>query len=442
MNIQLSDHFNYKRLIKFVVPSILMMICTSIYSIVDGFFVSNFVGKTSFAAVNLIMPVLMAVGTIGFMIGTGGSALVSKTLGEGDSEKANKYFSLLIYSSFVFGSIISIIGFIFTPELASFLGAKGKLLEDSVIYARILFFATPIFILQSVFQSFFIVAEKPNLSLKVNIIAGILNVLLDYLFIAVFDLGIVGAALATTIGQLFGGLFPIFYFMRKNNSTLKIIKTEFNLKVLTKTVANGSSEMITGISSQTINILYNYQLMKIAGEDGIAAYGVIMYVNILFMSIFIGYSIGSAPVISYHYGSGNKYELKNLFRKSLILMILSGIALTLLAEILAVPLVKIFVSYDIDLLNMTIRGFMIYSLAFIIMGINVWGSAFFTALNNGVVSAIISFLRTFVFQIIIILILPIIMGIDGIWLSIGVAELLAIVVTILFFIKNKKSISN
>lgn len=436
MKIQLSDHFTYKRLLRFVISPILMMLCTSLYSIVDGFFVSNFVGKTPFAAVNLVMPVCMALGTIGTMIGTGGSAVVSQTLGEGKREQANRYFSLLVYFSVFLSIALSLVGIIFARPIAIALGAADELLENCVIYSRILFIALTPFVLQNVFQSFFVTAEKPSLSLKISIGAGLTNVALDFLFIAVFHWGIAGAAIATGIGQLVGGFVPILYFSRKNDSLLRLTKTELNKRVLLKTFGNGSSEMVTNLSTSLVNILYNFQLMKLAGENGIAAYGIIMYVNFIFMAIFFGYSIGSAPIIGYHYGAGNRDELKNLFRKSIFLVGVTGIFLTLLAELLTVPLVTIFASYDADLFTMTCHGFRLYSLAFAIMGINVWGSSFFTALGNGVVSAAISFLRTLVFQIAAILVLPFFLGIDGIWLAIVAAELLALMFTVVFFVAN------
>lgn len=438
MRIQLSDHFTYKRLLRFVISPILMMICTSLYSIVDGFFVSNYVGKTPFAAVNLIMPVCMALGTIGTMIGTGGSAVVSQALGEGKREQANRYFSLLVYFSIVLSVILSAVGFIFARPIAAALGATGELLENCITYSRLLFTALTPFVLQNIFQSFFVTAEKPSLSLKVSICAGLTNIILDYFFIAVFQWGIAGAAIATAIGQFVGGFVPMIYFAGKNDSLLRLTRTEINRKVLFKTFGNGSSEMVTNLSTSLVNILYNFQLMKLAGENGVAAYGIIMYVNFVFMAIFFGYSIGSAPIIGYHYGAGNHEELKNLFRKSIFLMGSAGILLTLLAELLTVPLVTVFASYDAELFAMTCHGFRLYSLAFLIMGINVWGSSFFTALGNGVVSAAISFLRTLVFQIAAILILPVFLDIDGIWLAIVAAELLALVFTVVFFVGNRK----
>ena len=438
MRIQLSDHFTYKRLLRFVVSPIMMMIFTSLYSIVDGFFVSNYVGKTSFAAVNLIMPVCMGLGTIGTMIGTGGSAIVSQVLGEGKREQANRCFSMLIYFAAFLSVVLSVIGFVFARPIAIALGATGELLENCIVYSRILYIALTAFVLQYVFQSFFVTAEKPSLSLGIALVSGVTNMVLDFLFIAVFKWGLAGAAIATGIGQMVGGVIPVIYFIRKNDSLLQLVRTRFDGKVLRKALGNGSSEMVTNLSASLVNILYNFQLMKLAGENGVAAYGIIMYVNFIFMAIFFGYAIGSAPIIGYHYGAAHDKELKNLFRKSMVLMGGSGLILTVLAEILTAPLVTIFASYDAELFQMTTHGFRLYSLAFLFMGINVWGSAFFTALGNGAVSAIISFFRTLLFQIAVVLVLPVFLGIDGIWLAIVVAELLALIVTVLFFVKKRK----
>jgi len=438
MRIQLSDHFTYKRLLRFVLPSVMMIICTSVYGIVDGFFVSNYVGKTPFAAVNLIMPLLMGLGTVGFMIGTGGSAIVSKTMGEGKGDLANQYFSMLVWVALGLGAVLSVLVFILIRPIAAAFGAEGQLLEDCVIYGRILLCAMPAFILQFVFQSFFITAEKPGLNLRIQLAAVVANGILDYLFIVVFSWGLAGAALATAAGQVVGGIVPILYFVRKNDSRLRLAKARFEKGILAKTLINGSSEMVTNLSVSIVSILYNLKLMEAAGEDGVAAYGIIMYVNIIFMAVFLGYAIGSAPVVGFHYGAGNHGELRNMFRKSLLLMAGSGMVMFGIAELTAVPLVMIFAGYDEGLLALTVHGFRLYSLSFIIMGVNVWASAFFTALGNGVVSAAISFCRTLVFQVIVIFILPLILGIDGIWLGVGAAELLALGVSVAFLVGERK----
>ena len=438
MRIKLSDHFTYTRLLRFVLAPVLMMIFTSLYSVVDGFFVSNFAGKTPFAAVNLIMPVMMGIGTIGFMIGTGGSALVSKTLGEGKHGQANRYFSMLVYTALIVGALFSAAGFIFIRPISEALGATGELLENCVAYGSILFLSMPAFILQYVFHSFFITAEKPGLSLRVSLAAGLTNMALDYLFVAVLGWGIEGAAIATAIGEVIGGVVPILYFSRKNNSLLRLTRARFEARPLLRACANGASEMVTNLSMSVVNILYNFQLMRLAGENGVAAYGVVMYVNFIFMAIFLGYSIGSAPIVGYHYGAQNHAELKNLFKKSLTLVVGAGLVLTAVAELFSGALVGIFVRYDPELYAMTTHGFRLYALAFLMMGVNVWGSAFFTALNNGAVSAAISFLRTLVFQIAAVLLLPLLLGINGIWLAVVVAEGLALLVTIAFFAAQRK----
>lgn len=434
--IQLSDHFTYTRLLRFVFPSIVMMIFTSIYGVVDGLFVSNYVGKTPFAAVNLIMPFLMIMGAIGFMFGTGGSAVVSQALGEGKPDKANQYFSMMVYVVIGCGIGLTLIGLIVLRPIAAAFGAEGEMLEDCVIYGRIILCALTAFMLQNVFQSFLVTAERPKLGLGVTVAAGVANMVLDFVFIAVFHWGIVGAAAATAASQIIGGFVPLIYFFSPNTSLLKLVKTKMDTRILLKTCINGSSELMTNISMSLVNILYNFQLMRYIGEDGIAAYGVIMYVSFIFAAIFIGYSIGSAPVIGYHYGAGNHAELKGLFRKSLRLITLWNVLLTVIAIATSQPLAHIFVGYDASLTALTRRGLCLYSLSYLMMGLNIFGSAFFTALGNGVISAAISFLRTLLFQIAAVLILPLIFKLDGIWLSIVAAESLALAVTLFFFVKK------
>lgn len=437
-NIQLSDHFTYSRLLRFVFPSIIMMIFTSIYGVVDGLFVSNYVGKTPFAAVNLIMPFLMIMGAIGFMFGTGGSAVVSQALGEGKPDKANEYFSMMVYVVIGCGIVLTLIGLIVLRPVSAAFGAEGEMLDNCVIYGRIILCTLIAFMLQNVFQSFLVTAERPKLGLAVTVAAGITNMVLDFVFIAVFHWGVVGAAAATAASQVIGGIVPLIYFFRPNTSRLKLVKTKINADIMKKTCINGSSELMTNISLSLVNILYNFQLMRYIGEDGIAAYGVIMYVSFIFIAIFIGYSIGSAPVVGYHYGAGNHAELKGLFRKSLCLISLSNVLLTVIAIATAQPLARIFVGYDAELTALTRRGLCLYSLSFLITGINIFGSAFFTALGNGVVSALISFLRTLLFQIAAVLILPLILGLDGIWLAIVAAELFSLIITVSFFIRHGK----
>ena len=438
MRTQLSDHFTYKRLLRFTIPSIIMMICTSVYSIVDGLFVSNYVGTTPFAALNLMMPLLMGISTVGFMIGTGGSALVAIKLGEGEREKANAYFSMLIYILIGVGLAVAVTAFLLMRPIAYAIGATDAMIEYCVLYGRILCVSLTGFMLQIAFQSFFIVAEKPELSLKMSLISGITNVILDYLFIVVFGWGLAGAGAATAAGEIIGGLGPILYFSRENNSLLRLGKPCFDGRVLLKTCTNGSSELMTNISSSIVNILYNYQLMRLAGEDGVAAYGVIMYVTFIFAAVNIGYSIGSAPVVSYNYGAGNQKELKNIFRKSVVAIGSAGITMTILAELLSSPMTRVFVGYDPDLFAMTCRGFRLYALSFLLSGTNIWGSGFFTALGDGGVSALISFLRTLLFQVSMVLLLPVFLKLDGVWLAIVAAESLALFVTAVFLTRKRK----
>lgn len=438
MSIQLSNHFTYKKLLRFTLPSVVMMIFTSIYGVVDGFFVSNFVGKTPFAAVNFIMPFLMILGSVGFMFGTGGSALIAKTMGEGDHEKAKRLFSLIVYVSAACGIVIAALGFVFIRPIAALLGAKDTMLDDCVTYGRIILLALPAYILQYEFQSFFVTAEKPQLGLAVTVAAGVTNIALDALLVAVFPLGLSGAAAATALSQCVGGIVPLIYFFRPNPGRLRLGRAKYDGKALLKTCTNGSSELMSNISMSVVSMLYNVQLMKYAGEDGVAAYGVLMYVNMIFLAAFIGYSVGTAPVIGYHYGAGNHEELKSLLKKSLTLIGIVSVVMLIAAELLAKPLAMVFVGYDEGLLALTLRGFVIYSFSFLFAGIAVFGSSFFTALNNGLVSALISFLRTLVFQVAAVLIFPLTWEIDGIWISIVAAELMAAVVTFLFLLGKRK----
>ena len=438
MNIRLSDHFSYSKLIRFTLPTIAMMIFTSIYGVVDGVFVSNCVGSDAFAAVNLIMPVIMILGSTGFMIGTGGSAIVSKTLGEKKLEKANEYFSMLIYLCIVSGVILSAIGIIFIKPIAGLLGATGDIANNCIIYGRTVFFMMTGLFLQNAFQSFLVVAEKPKLGLAVTLLAGFTNMFLDFLFVYVLHLGVFGAAVATGISQFVGAIIPVIYFASRKNNILHLKKCRFNKDIIIKTCINGSSEMVTNMSMSLVNMLYNMQLMKYIGTNGIVAYGIIMYVGFIFSGTYIGYSLGSAPVISYHYGAGNKKELKSLFKHSIILLVISSVIMTLLAEVLAKYLAGIFVSYDKQLLELTTTAIRIYSVSYLISELNIFASSFFTALNNGFVSAAISFLRMFLFQIIMILLLPVIIGINGIWIAVTAAEALALMVSVIFVIINRK----
>jgi len=438
MKIQLSDHFGYGRLIRFTLPSIGMTIFMSLYSVVDGYFVSNFVGKTPFAAMNYIAPILMILGVFGFMFGAGGSALISKTMGEEDPKKANRVFSLIIYTAVVSGLLLAILGQIFLRPIGIALGAEGEMLEGCVTYGRVILIGLPAYILQFAFQSLFVAAEKPQHGLAVTVIAGLTNVVLDFLLVGVFSFGLTGAAAATVIGQMLGGFLPLIYFARPNSSRLRLGKTKWDGKALAKTCTNGSSEFVTNASASVVGMLYNIQLLKYAGENGVAAYGVLMYVNMVFLAIFVGYTVGTTPVIGYHYGARNHHELRSLRKESLLLIVLFSVVMFALAQLLARPLALFFVGYDVGLIELTQRAFRIFGFNFLFAGIGIFGSGFFTALNNGLVSATISFLRTLVFQVAAVMTLPLLWNVDGIWLSSVVAELLAAVVAILFLAALRK----
>ena len=430
MNIQLSDHFTYRRLIRFVIPSVAMMILTSIYGVVDGLFVSNFVGKTPFAAVNLVIPFTMILGAFGFMLGTGGTALVAKTLGEGRQEEANRIFSMLIYFALGLGVLLTIFGIAVLKRIVIKMGADDAMLRHCMIYGRIVLLGIPFYMLQKMFQNFLIAAEKPQLGLIVTIAAGVTNMVLDALFIAVLGWGVAGAAAATALGQCVGGLVPFVYFARKNSSKLSLVKTRLMGGALFHACTNGSSELVSNVSMSLVGMLYNLQLMKFAGENGVAAYGVIMYVNFIFIAIFLGYAYGSAPIVAFNYGARRTEELQNVLKKSLKLILGTGISLFLIATVFAGVLSGLFVGYDAELYRLTVRGFHLYAISFLLCGFNIYGSSFFTALNNGVVSAAISFLRTVVFEVAAVLILPLFFGLDGVWCAITVAELASILITI------------
>ena len=438
MKIQLSDHFTYGKLFRFTLPSIVMMVFTSIYGVVDGFFVSNFAGKTAFASINLIMPFIIILGSLGFMIGTGGTALVSRLLGEGDKKRANRYFSMLIWLSLLIGIVLAILGIAFMRPVAQMLGATPEMMDDCVLYGRIVIAFLAPYMLQNVFQSFLIAAEKPNLGLVATLAAGITNMVLDAVLVGVLRWGVAGAALATGISQTVGGLLPFIYFILPNSSKLHLTKAKFELRPILQACANGSSELMSNVSASVVGIVYNFQLLKYLGENGISAYGVLMYVQFIFVAIFVGYAIGCAPVVSFHYGAGNHSELQSLRKKSIRVVSTLGVVLTVLALVLAHPLAKMFVGYDAELFAITVHAFKLFSFSFLLAGFNIFASSFFTALNNGAISAAISFLRTLIFQTSSVLILPLILDVDGIWGANIAAEVFAFVISLAFLIANRK----
>lgn len=436
--IQLSDHFTYRKLFRFTLPSIVMMVFTSIYGVVDGYFISNYTGKTAFAAVNLIMPFIMILGGMGFMIGTGGTALVSVILGQKDQKKANRYFSMMIYLTILLGVVLTVVGIAFMEPIAVLLGATPEMLPDCVLYGRIVIGFVIVFMLQNVFQSFLIAAEKPKLGLVVTVIAGVTNMFLDWLFVGVFHWGVAGAAVATGLSQCAGGLIPLVYFFLPNKSLLRLVPTRLELIPILKACGNGSSELMSNVSSSIVSILYNFQLLKYLGENGVSAYGVLMYVQFIFIAIYVGYSIGCAPVVSYHYGAGNTAELKNMLKKSITVMGVLGVVLSALAFLLSDPLAKIFVGYDAELFELTAHAFRLFAFSFLLAGFNIYCSSFFTALNNGAISAAVSFLRTLLFQTSAVIILPLLLDVDGIWWANTAAEIFAFAISLTFLLTKRK----
>lgn len=439
MQIKLSDHFSYGRLLRFTLPSIIMMVISSIYSVVDGLFVSNLVGDLALSSVNIVFPVAMIVGSFGFMLGTGGSAIVARTMGEGDQPLANRYFSMIIYAVVLLGVVLSAVCVIYMEPIARFAGASDALIGDCVVYGRILLAGSVPFMLQTSFQSFFVVAEKPHLGLALSIAAGVTNMVMDYVLIVVCDLGVAGAAIATVMGYCVGGVLPLLYFLRPKREGIRLTRTRFYGKQLLHACTNGSSELMSNISSSVVGILYNIQLMRLIGEQGVAAYSVMMYVDFVFVATFLGFSIGSAPIVSYHYGAGNHPELKNVFRKSMTVILCTSVAMVILSELLSRPLSSAFVGYNAELLEMTVHGFRLFALCYLFCGINTYASSFFTALCNGALSALISFLRSLLLRGGMVLLMPILFGLDGIWTAVIAAEGLGAVVSLgLLYAKRRQ----
>jgi len=437
MRIRLSDHFDYGRLLRYTVPSMIMMVFTSIYNIVDGFFVSNFAGKEAFAAVNIIFPVFMIIGSVGFMLGSGGAAIVAQTLGEGHKERADQYFSMLILLTFIIGIVSTVFFELIMRPLAGWLGASGTLQDYCVTYGRQATLTMPFFMLQTSFQTYFNVAEKPRLGLLVTVASGLANIVLDFLLVGVAGGGLVGAAVATNISELIGGAVPVVYFIRKNSSLLRLVRARFTGRVILKACTNGSSEMLSNMSSSIVSILYNNRLLNLAGADGVAAYGAIMYLSFIFAAILLGYAQGTAPIMSYHYGAENKDEMKNVFRRSLVLIGIFDVAMTVLAIALTPMFTEIFVGYDESLQLMTQHGMRLFSIGFLFFGYTIYASSFFTSLGDGLVSAIISFVRSLALPVIMLLILPLFLGLDGIWLSETFTEAVSLAVSVFFWIRMR-----
>lgn len=440
MRIQLSDHFTYRKLLRFSLPSVLMMVFTSIYGVVDGFFISNFAGDIPFKAVNLILPYVFIVATVGFMFGSGGTALVANTYGTGDKQRANRYFSLLVYVALIVAVVCAAVSFVFMEPISAMLGAEGEILDNCVLYGRVLMCSMPFAVMQYLFQSFFVAAEKPKIGLAVILAAGVTNMVLDAVLVTMLPQQhkLLGAAIATATSQVIGGGVPLLYFFSKNSSFLRLGKTRFDGKAILRACTNGSSEFMSNIAMNLVGMIYNIQLLQFAGDDGVAAYGVMMYVGMIFAGIFMGYSIGTAPVISFHDGAGNHEEKKGVLRKSLVIVGITSGVMLVVAELLAVPLSKIFVSYSDSLLEMTVGGMRIFSLCYLFMGFAIYASSFFTALNDGLTSAIISFLRTMVFQLGAVFLMPMLWGLDGIWFSVVVAEVMAVEFSAVFMAAKRK----
>ncbi|MBR3146834.1 MAG: MATE family efflux transporter [Eubacterium sp.] len=438
MRIKLSDHFDYKRLLRYSVSAICMMLFTSIYAIVDGFFVSNYCGKTPFAALNLIYPVIMLISTVGFMVGTGGSAVVARTLGEGDNKRAQRYFSMFVYAAIVLGITLTVLAQIFLPQISRLLGAEGKIFEDTLIYARVVLLSTPMLVLQVMFQTFFNTAEKPKLGFLITVISGGANIVLDFIFVGALGYGLAGAAWATVVSEYLGGAIPLIYFFMPNDSLLRMTKTTFEPRVFVHACWNGLSEFMGNVSASIVSILYNIQLLKYAGENGVSAFGVVMYVYLLFSAVMVGYGMATSPIIGFHYGARNMEEVSNVIRRNIVVMAVAGVLMFGAAELLSDAVARLFVSYDDDLMVMTRTAFRVTSITYLVYGYNVCGSSFFTALGNGTLSALIEASRLLIFQIIFLYTLPVIFGLSGIWYTLVASDVAAVGVTAAFLIIYRK----
>ncbi|MBE6045790.1 MAG: MATE family efflux transporter [Clostridiales bacterium] len=436
--IQLSDHFTYRRLFAFVLPTIANMIFLSIYGIVDGLFISNFVGKVAFAAVNVTFPIFSVLGVFGLMIGTGGAAIIGKNLGEQESEKANGYFSFFVYICIAVGIVMAVLGvFILRPAI-EIIGVEERMVRDCMVYGIIGMITVPCYMLQFLFQILFVTAEKPRLGFWITVIAGLANIVLDFFMIVVFHWGVAGASIATGISEVVGGIVPLIYFSRPNDSLLRIGRPRVEFRALRKACTNGLSEFVSTISESVVTMLYNFQLLRLAGADGVAAFGVMQYCTFIFFAVFAGYNMGVQPLFSYNFGADNRVEMKNLFKKSMILMEGGGLMMFAILVIFARPLVSIFIGYDAGLVDMSVHGMRIYALIFITCGINIFVTGMFTALNNGVVSAFIATVRVVICEIGSVMILPIFFGLNGVWFSASVAEVGSIIPVIIFVVTLRK----
>ena len=436
--ISISDNFTFGKLLRFALPSIIMVIFTSLYGIVDGLFVSNFAGNGAFTAVNLFLPIFYIAGSIGLLLGSGGCALVAKLFGEGEDVTARRVFTGLIIIVTGIGGAITAMTVGFMPSISVLLGARGQTAKLCSRYGTIMICGLIPFMLQSFFQYFFAVADRPKLGLIITVGAGVTNAIFDFVFMYALKWGVTGAAVATVIGECVGGVVPLVWFISKTGKKLYIAKPSFAPRTIGKVCTNGSSEFLTNISVSLVSMIYNFQLLKYVGEAGVEAYGVIMYVSFIFIGCFIGYSVGTSPIFGYHNGAGNKDELKNVFKKIMLFYAVAAVVMTAIAEALATPLAMIFVSYDKALLALTVRALRIFSFSFLLSGFNIYASAFFTALNNGGVSAAISTARTLLFQVIAVYVMPLIFGLNGIWSATIVAELLCIILSVTFVILNRK----
>ncbi|UDN61258.1 MATE family efflux transporter [Clostridioides sp. ES-W-0016-02] len=433
----LAKKFTFTSLLSFAIPNVIMMISLSMYIIVDGMFISRLLGTIALSSTNMVYPAISFEMAVAIMVATGGSAIVARKMGEGKQEEARKNLSFLIIVEIFIGIFIAIIGNLFIDEIILFLGASSIQAPLCITYAKILFSFAPAFFLQTAFQTFLVTSGKPTLGLIVTLLAGVVNIVLDYIFMVPLNMGIAGAAIATGLGYCIPAIVGLAYFFFARNNPLHFVKPELNWNVLFRSCTNGSSEMVTNLANAVTTFMFNYTFLQYYGENGVASITIILYFQYIFTAIYFGYSNGIAPIISFKYGHGDKKQLQDIFKNSILFLIISSIVSNILIHLTITKSLTIFTSINSDVYNITLYGFSFYSLAFVIMGFGIFSSAMFTAFSDGKTSAIISFSRTFIFILGAILILPNIFGEIGVWIAVPVAEFLGLFISLLFLIRKK-----
>lgn len=438
MTNSIAQKFNVFTLLKFAFPTMVMMVFMSLYTIVDGIFVSRLVGSNALSAVNIVYPVISLLIACGIMLSTGGSAIVARQMGEKREQEARENFSMLAVVSVLTGIVILVLGLMFLEPICRILGGTPVLLEDCKIYLGVLLGFGPLTMLQMLFQTFFVTAGKPGLGLGLTLTGGVVNMVLDYVFMGPMQMGVLGAALATGLGQAIMAVAGVVYFL-KVKGNLYFVKPVFRGNILLQSCGNGSSEMVSNLSTAVVTFLFNITMLKLAGEDGVAAITIVLYGQFLFTALYLGFSMGVAPVVSFNYGNQNHAQLKRIYKICIGFILGSSVFILGIALLFSEPIVGIFTGEENHTYELAVEGFFQFSFNYLFAGINIFASALFTSLSNGKISAIISFCRTFVFITVSIVLLPRVMGITGVWLSVPLAELVTLFISITY-LKGQKEV--